>query len=514
MSDDVINIGIVMIDPNGSVVLWNRWMEEKSLLSKSEVIGKNYHTVFSEIKDQHFFRVVDTALKNGNASIMAQSIHKAPLPLYSSDQLDKIPQSIEVKPVKYDADDKYHCLIQITDISAAVKREELLRSKVFELSEANNRIEIALDSGKLTTWDWHVDTQEIYHGRLMEMLGYEHAGLHSYIPTWQDLVHPEDWTCVKKMMCKHLKGEIDQFDCEFRLLTLSGDWMWTYGRAKVVTRDDEGRAHRVIGINQDITRRKLAEIEAKYASEAAIESSKVKADFLSNMSHELKTPLNGIMGVHNLLKQSDMSIEQLEYIDVAHRSAESLLGLIENVLDFSKLGANSVELEKLSFDPEFILKDVIKLLSSLAKDNGVALDYIIENDGLKTITTDPGRLRQVLYNLVGNAIKFTTDGFVQIRLLTTVSNEHVLFEVEDNGVGIPKERQDAIFGAFVQADNSTTRKYGGTGLGLGISKQLIELMGGQIMVESEVDKGSTFSFTIEDQAELIHNPESYSKEQF
>ncbi len=510
---EAINIGIVMIDPHGSVILWNRWMEEKSGLTQNEVIGKSYCSIFSEITDKHFFYVVNNAIKNGSSSILAQSIHKAPLPLFNPNQSEKIPQAIEIRPIKLGTEDKHHCLIQVSDISATVNQEALLRSNVLELSQANNRIKLALSSGDLAMWDWHVDTREVFHGGLMGMLGYEHAKLHSYISEWQDLVHPEDWSNVKKMMCQHLFGRLDYFDCEFRMLKSSGDWMWTSGRAKVVTHDKGGKAHRVIGISQDITRRKLAEIKAEKASEEAIEATRVKSDFLSNMSHELRTPLNGVMGVHNLLKQSEMSVEQLEYINVAHRSAESLLELIENVFDMSKLSTNSVELEKISFNPEEIIKDVINLLSGSARESGVLLDYTIENEELKSIITDPGRLRQVLYNLVGNAIKFTSDGFVQIRLLTTQSKEYVLFEVEDSGVGIPEDRQDVIFNAFVQADASTTRNYGGTGLGLVISRQLIELMGGQIMVESELDKGSTFSFSIEDHSQLINNPIQHAEEQ-
>ena len=644
---DVVNVGVIVLDQQSCIVQWNHWMEKHSGVGKADAIGKSIRIIFSEVESLRFFSAIEQAIKSGRASILAQSIHKSPLPLYNENKV-KLAQAIEIHSLKIESQKEFHCLIQISDVGTAVRREDQLRKHardlsqlVTELSESESRtkaivdssgdgvvtindqglieslnlraeqifgctqeeiqhqdvaqffspayaeqiptfikqfsrhgglmqagqwrmmeakrkdgeifpinlnlttsklagknqiigivrdlteleeseralqqsndgLEMALNSGEMWMWDWQVDTGEVYLDRMLKMLGYNKDKLSNEVSVWKNLVHIDDWPEVNMLMRQHLDGLSSSFDCEYRLLKASGEWMWVHDKGRVVARDNEGNALRVIGINQNITRRKLAEIEAKKASDQAVEAARVKSEFLGNMSHELRTPMNGIMGVLNILKMSDPSEDQLEYIDVAKRSAESLLKMIDNVLDFSKLGSKSVQLELISFDPEEVLKDVVKLLSVSADEKNLSFNYLIEDSSLKSMTTDPGRLRQVLINLVGNAIKFTHEGHVQIRLLKN-DREHLLFEIEDSGVGIPKGRQDHIFDAFAQADVSTTREYGGTGLGLGISKELVELMGGQIMLESEPDKGSVFSFTIEDhshhQATLDH--EGHEKE--
>jgi PAS domain S-box-containing protein len=312
------------------------------------------------------------------------------------------------------------------------------------------------------------------------------------------LIHPDDRPSIIEALRRGVESGHPMLSSEFRVRRKDGEWLTVEARGAHLF--DASGITGVVVNSRDITARKRTEAELQHAKEAAEAASRAKSEFVANMSHEVRTPMNGIIGMTELALSTDLSSEQREYLEMVKTSADSLLAVINDILDFSKIEAGKLELQSVEFGLQRTVHDTIKTLAVRAAEKGIDLTCDVGSEVPEMVAGDPGRLRQILVNLVGNGIKFTERGG-QVRLQVGAdsrSDELITlhFAVADTGIGIPMDKQRQIFDAFFQADGSMARRYGGTGLGLTISSQLVAMMGGCMWVESEVGKGSTFHFTV------------------
>lgn len=428
-------------------------------------------------------------------------------------------------------------------------REKELKLSSEQLESIKEQLEYAVNGSQDGLWDWNIETNEVYFSpRWKEMLGYKNDELPNLFESWENNVHPDDLEQAKRHIRYSQEKPGRLYELVHRLRHKDGSWVWILARAQTIF-NKEGKAVRMVGFHTDITKQKMLEqelrehhehleelIQARTAElaqsnqklieladeltvskEKAESANTAKSQFLANMSHEIRTPINAIMGMQYLLEKTELTPEQINYIDKSQRAAASLLSIINDILDFSKIEAGKLALETVTFQLDKVLDDFNNVIGYKANESGLKLSIVRDPNIPMLLRGDPNRLLQILINLGSNAVKFTQSGSVEITVNCLECNEKVSrlkFSIQDSGIGMTPEQQNTLFQEFSQADASMTRRFGGTGLGLVISQRLAEIMGGKVWLQSsEQGIGSTFCFTVLFETAGVEHTFQYTKKQ-
>lgn len=382
------------------------------------------------------------------------------------------------------------------------------RERALESEITQERLKLVVQASRDGVWDWQFGSDEVfYSNRFKEILGLRAPGNTMSVEQAKSLIHPEDAGAYSDLIQRHLAGD-ERCEAEIRLRQPDGSYRWADVKA-VAAFNADGEATRIVGTVGDITARKQADEVLRQARLDAVQASDAKSDFVATVSHELRTPLNGVIGMLDLLSNSNLTAEQEPLAETATDSARSLLTILDDLLDFSKLGAKRIDLNPSCFDPREHMQGVIKLFTPVADKKNVGLSVSVDDALPGLLVADHTRLRQILANLVGNAVKFTREGTVSLHAKPSQGSDgrnQIRYSVTDTGIGISEGEREHLFQPYSQGGSGTFEAFGGTGLGLAICKQLAECMGGTIGVDSRPGKGSAFWFTIDAEAGEAKTP--------
>ena len=491
--DSIIDI-FYAFDVKGRLLIWNKTFSNISGYDDQELSSKQWRDFFSVADIERVAEAIEEIYEAGNAKVEADFISKEGRQILcefnGSILKDGLGNNIGFSGTGRD----------ITERKRAEEELRESRQQLLDIIQFYPDATMVIDSGgKVVAWNLAIEQMTGMRGE--EMLGkgeYEYA-IPFYgerRPILIDLVAKPDSAIEKRYQRTGWNGST--LIGEVYVENLRGEQRFLLGHAAPLY----GSGSKIIGAIEsirDITERKRMEEDLEKARDAAEEANRLKSEFLANMSHEIRTPMNGVIGMTDLLTDTDLDQEQTEYVKAVKSSAESLLGVINDILDFSKIEEKKLDLELIHFGLRSNLGNILRTLAYRASEKGLELTLRFPSDVPDAVVGDPGRLRQVIVNLVSNAIKFTESGDVAVSVSSERDSEDeatLHFVVADTGIGVPEKKLKSIFEPFSQVDASTTRRYGGTGLGLTISARLVEMMGGRIWVESTVGRGSTFHFTV------------------
>jgi two-component system, sensor histidine kinase and response regulator len=487
-TDDLIELNpnpIYRVDAQGRYVKVNRTWELLFQRRREDVIGKlsaEFDKPEAAIANASFDQAVLASadgyiVKEGTA--FAADGHKIP--------------AIIAKQVIRRADGTYDGIIgTVTDVTEIKKLQR-------EIARQREQLDLVIRSSQQGILDLAMDADggQYFSERFREILGFT-AETFPKDFDWHRWIYPDDIAFFEDQLTRHLRQETPFFDVECRAIRATGGHMWIRVRG-VAQYDEHQHARRFVGSIVDVTERREAELKLIEANIRVTEAARAKESFLATMSHEIRTPMNGVLGMAGLLAETKLNDEQRDYIRLIRASGDTLLRLIDDVLDFSKIESGRMTLEATTVEVVSMVEEAFELVAERAREKKLALVYELTDDVPYYVSGDVTRLRQILLNLMSNAIKFTDHGEVFLRMTSeNLPDGRIKLQtiVRDTGIGIPADRVDKLFEAFTQVDASTTRKYGGTGLGLAIVKRLVGMMGGEVSLSSVEGQGSTFGFSI------------------
>lgn len=495
-------VSIIATDLNGVIKLFNKGAERMLGYSADEVVGKvtpvGFHDEIEIDKQRiEIFEAMGATISDS----LGVLIHRALQGDFESKEWTYIHKDGSTRPVSLVVTlmkDGENNIVGYLGMAMDITEQ---KSNQQALIYARDQLLMAAEVAQLGIWSWDIEQNTLeWNDLMLDIYQYplsKRTDGFTY-EDWYNRLHPED----KEMAAESLKRAVDgtgYYDMVFRII-LPDDRVRYISASAFLQENPEGNKTIMMGINRDITEERELESWLRKAKEEAIAANAAKSNFLANMSHEIRTPMNAILGMLHLVKRTPLTNQQDDYVSKAQISAKSLLGLINDVLDFSKVDAGKLELEKAAFEVEALLCELSTVLSGSSLGKNVELIFDIDKGIPAFLVGDKLRFLQILINLVSNAVKFTLEGSVVLKIQRQPAESGIArltVSVQDTGIGIAKDKIDSIFEVFSQAESSTARRFGGSGLGLVICRRFVELMGGELHVESELGKGSCFYFTVD-----------------
>ncbi|MEM7618661.1 MAG: PAS domain-containing protein [Pseudomonadota bacterium] len=456
---------------------------------RDQVIGSTTFEKYDKKEADEFLKHDKKAMEDGYSEVEETVVFP-----------DGIERTLFTKKVRFESKGKDHILAMARDITDLKKADQKIR-------ESEVRYELATEGANIGVWDWNCINNDVYYSDIWySMLGYERSDMPETFETFETLIHPDDLEPAMDNLNAHLEDPSADYQAEIRMKHKDGHWVWILTSGKVVDRCPDGKPVRASGIHIDISERRdyedalrKANTDLEQERQKADKANRAKSEFLSSMSHEIRTPMNGIIGAASLLKNDKYKGNEEKLVDMIVQSGDHLLTIIDDILDISKIEAGKIELTNNVFSLKTAMTQVFELFENLAREKGIDFTFHYDENISDTVYGDSVKIKQVINNLMSNALKFTNEGKISLeaKLIENMS-EAVTFEVSvsDTGLGIAEKDQAGVFTKFYQSHSDTRPDIFGAGLGLSISKSIIDMMDGTIGFESEHLKGSIFTFQL------------------
>ena len=494
--------GIIGLTLKGDITSWNVGAENILGFNSTETLGRSYLELIVKKNQRKRAQGRIDKVNDGDSVSSVETVH-----LHKDGR--EIPVSVTVSPIfavqkkvsgmsvtLRDISEQKQTEQEIKDLNANL--ESQVQERTAEAMHVRDQLVMASDAAELGVWVWNCITNELnWNDKMFDMYDYTLSLRDEGIEYahWLNRIHPDDQAEAHHSFQKAITNE-EKWNSNFRLVWSNGQIRHINARA-LVNFDDDGTPLIITGVNRDITSEVEHELSLRLAKQKSDDANAAKSTFLSNMSHEIRTPMNGIYGALQLLKGEQLSEKGRDFINKAEYSCTNLLTIINDILDFSKIEAGQLDFENVPFSLRGVIENISSDVLQLAIDKNIIyeVNHLLTHD---MRIGDPVRVGQVMLNLVSNAIKFTPQGKVTLSLSSQqqASSESIVIEIADTGIGMDNKAMDTLFSRFSQADNSITRKYGGTGIGMSITQSLVHLMEGQISVDSEINKGTTIRVTL------------------